>query len=320
MAEELAQRTSEAEGQPRAGFVVILGRPNVGKSTFLNAVLGQKLSIVNPKPQTTRHRIVGILSRPEGQIAFLDTPGLLTPEDRLQEAMRKTVEKSLEGADVLMVMADAPVAAKGPDLVDPELLEIVKTSNLPSLLVINKIDVLRPDALAQLSQAYVELTPFRETHWISALLGDGVETVCQRLFKWLPPSPPYYPTDQISDQPLRFFAAELIRETVFEEFRAEIPYSTAVVVEEFREDGGGERKAADRGGKVYIRAEILVERESQKGIVIGQGGQSLRSVGTVAREKIERLIGRPVFLDLWVKVKKNWRKNPKEVKRLGYVS
>ncbi|MFQ5875182.1 MAG: GTPase Era [Dehalococcoidia bacterium] len=315
MIAERDRQGTEQQEPPKAGFVVILGRPNVGKSTFLNGVLGQKLSIVNPKPQTTRHRVVGILTRPEGQIAFLDTPGFLTPKDRLQEAMRVTVEKSLKGADLIMVMGDATTAARGVDLVDSEILEMVKGSGLPSLFVVNKIDALQPAELARLSHANVELPSFLEIHWTSALLGDGVETICQRLFHWLPGSPPYYPGDQISDQPLRFFAAELIRETIYEQFREEVPYSTAVVVEEFRED-----REVGQARKVYIRAEILVERESQKGIIIGQGGRTLRSVGAVAREKIERLIGRPVFLDLWVKVNKDWRKDRREVRRLGYVS
>ncbi len=283
---------------PRAGIVTVVGKPNVGKSTLLNRIVGQKLSITSPKPQSTRDRIVGIHSTADSQMVILDTPGLLNPRYKLQESMRGTAVRALDEADVIVYLADAregepPSLAKAADL--------EKAPRAPVILALNKVDSLpapRRDQLASIENAAL----------ISALTGEGIPELMERIAQHLPESPFLYPEDEISTQPVRFFVAELVRETVLEQLHDEVPYSVAVQVEEYREGRS----------PLYIRAVIYVERDTQKAIIIGSKGAQIRSLGEAARKKIENLVQEKVYLDLWVKVLANWRKNPGSLSRFGY--
>jgi GTPase len=288
---------------PRAGIVAIAGRPNVGKSTLLNRILGQHLSITSPKPQSTRERIVGILSRdhPEpAQLIFFDTPGLLEPHDDLQRTMRVAALAALGDADVIVYLVDGTV---GPPEPLPAAAGLDSPPRAPILTALNKIDRLTPEQRRVLA---TDLPPL--TFPISAVTGDGVDALLDTVVARLPESPFLYPADDISTQPLRFFAAELIRETALEQLREEIPHSLAVVIDEFRETGT----------PLYIRAVIYVERDSQKGILLGKKGSRIAEIGRAARIKIERLVEQSVYLDLWVKVLPNWRRDPDALRRLGY--
>lgn len=289
----------------RAGYVALVGPPNVGKSTLLNAFVGEKLSIVTPRPQTTRERVLGIWTEDGVQMVFVDTPGLLEPRYLLQEAMLRAALAALEEADLVLLLLDGtrPEEVPGPG----PALEQLRRRRESLFVAINKIDAARtPDVerLADWARTEFGREPFR----ISALTGAGVAELREALVGALPESPFLYPPDEIAAQPVRFFVAELVRETIFEEYREEVPYSTAVVIEEFRE-------AAD---PVYIRATIFVERESQKAILIGQGGAGIRRLGQRAREKVEAFLGRRVYLDLWVKALPGWRRKAPALKRLGY--
>jgi len=283
---------------PRAGIVTVVGKPNVGKSTLLNRIVGQKLSITSPKPQSTRDRIVGIHSTAESQMVILDTPGLLNPKYPLQQAMRGTALRALAEADVIVYLADATEGTP-PPLVEAAALE--SPPRAPVIVVLNKIDALPAARREQMS-----LT--EEGMPVSALTGDGIPELLERVAASLPESPFLYPEEDISTQPVRFFVAELVRETVLEQLQDEVPYSVACLVEEYREGRS----------PLYIRAVIYVERDSQKAIIIGAKGARIRSVGESARKKIETLVGEQVYLDLWVKVLANWRKNPASLSRLGY--
>ena len=283
---------------PRAGIVTVVGKPNVGKSTLLNRIVGQKLSITSPKPQSTRDRIVGIHSTAESQMVILDTPGLLNPKYPLQQAMRGTALRALAEADVIVYLADATEGTP-PPLV--EAAELESPPRAPVIVVLNKIDALPAARREQMS-----LT--EEGMPVSALTGDGIPELLERVAASLPESPFLYPEEDISTQPVRFFVAELVRETVLEQLQDEVPYSVACLVEEYREGRS----------PLYIRAVIYVERDSQKAIIIGAKGARIRSVGESARKKIETLVGEQVYLDLWVKVLANWRKNPASLSRLGY--
>jgi GTPase len=283
---------------PRAGIVTVAGKPNVGKSTLLNRIVGQKLSITSPKPQSTRDRVVGIYTREDVQMVILDTPGLLNPRYPLQQAMRTAAFRALEDADVIVYLADATEGAPPPLA---EAAEIEKPLQAPVIVALNKSDALsanRRDVLA--ADADLVL--------VSALTGDGIPDLMSRVGKKLPDSPFLYPDDEISTQPVRFFAAELVRETVLEQLHDEVPYSVAVQVEEYREDRS----------PLYIRAVIYVERDSQKAIIIGSKGAQIRKIGESARKKIETFTGQKIYLDLWVKVLANWRKNPGSLSRFGY--
>ncbi len=283
----------------RAGFVAIAGRPNAGKSTLLNRIVGEKLAITSPKAQTTRDRVVGIRTDADVQMVLLDTPGLLDPDYELHERMRRTAHRALEDADVIVHLHDA---ARGV----PEPLHVLagleRPPRAPVILALNQIDRVTSDA----QRGLAEQRP--DAILCSALDGTGIDALLDAVRQRLPETPLLYPEDELSTLPVRFFAAELIRETALDQLEEEIPYSIACVIEEFRETRA----------PVYIRATLFVERESQKRILIGAKGARIKALGSAARTKIERLVGAPVFLDLWVKVEPNWRRKPHVLDRLGY--
>ena len=284
----------------RAGIVAVVGKPNAGKSTLLNRLVGEKLSITSEKPQSTRDRIVGILTKDDVQMILLDTPGLLEPRYALQRSMRAASLQALDDADVIVHLADARDGAPGPLR---QAAELERDPRAPILVVLNKIDALKAtarDAVQRDAPAAI---------LVSALTGEGIDELTRAITPHLPESPFLYPDDEIGTQSLRFFASELVRETALEQLEDEVPYSVACAIEEFREDRS----------PVYIRAIIYVERESQKGILVGHGGARIRELGRASRAKIERLVGSPVFLDLWVKVLPNWRRNAQALRRLGYA-
>jgi len=285
---------------PRAGIVTVAGKPNAGKSTLLNRIVGEKLAIVSPKPQSTRDRIVGIHSTADAQIVLLDTPGLLDPRYALQRAMRATALAALRDADIILYLVDATSG-------EPEALAAVAgldhPPRAPIVVAMNKLDLITPADRAAMS-ARMPDAPL-----VSAATGEGIDALVARLASLLPESPFLYPEDELSTQTVRFFAAELVRETAFEQLEEELPYGVACVIEEFRESQT----------PVYIRAVLHVERDSQKRILIGSGGRRIRDIGRDARRKIETLVGSPVYLDLWVKVLPNWRRNPSALARLGYT-
>lgn len=289
---------------PRSGIVTFAGKPNAGKSSLLNRLVGEPLAITSPKAQSTRHRVVGIRTDPDSQAVLLDTPGLLDPQDELHGAMAATSRGAIADADVIVHVVDA---ARGV----PEPLHVIAglpaPPRAPILVALNKIDQLGPEARERLLRdaAGAGLTALP----VSALTGEGIDGLVTAVTGRLPESPYLYPEDELSTQPVRFFCAEYVREAALDQLGDEVPHALACVVEEFREGRS----------PVYIRATIYVERDSQKRIVIGEGGQRIRSLGRAARERIERLVGGPVFLDLWVKVLPNWRRNPGAVRRLGYV-
>ena len=285
---------------PRAGIVTVAGKPNAGKSTLLNRIVGEKLAIVSPKPQSTRDRIVGIHSTPEAQIVLLDTPGLLDPRYALQRSMRATALAALRDADVILYLADA---VEGPPPPLTEIAGLDQPPAAPIVLAINKVDLLSAGDRTALTAAQPGAS------LVSAATGEGIDGLVTRLAGLLPESPFLYPEDELSTQTVRFFAAELVRETAFEQLDEELPYGVACVIEEFRETQT----------PVYIRAILHVERDSQKRILIGSGGRRIRAIGRDARRKIETLVGSPVYLDLWVKVLPNWRRNPRVLARLGYT-
>ncbi len=284
----------------RAGFVTIVGKPNAGKSTLLNRLVGERLAIVSPKPQSTRDRVVGILSEADTQIVLFDTPGLLEPRYALHRAMQHAAQKAIADADVLVYLVDASSELPG-DLA--ELAGLPQAPRTPILLALNKSDRLTPSRRAELAAQYPDAI------FLAGANGAGVDDLLAAIRARLPESPFLYPADDVSTQHLRFFVAEFLRETVLEQLEDEVPYGVAVEIEEFRE-------GAD---PVYIRAVLHVERESQKRILIGAGGSRIKALGQAARAKIEPLVGRPVFLDLWVKVLGNWRRNTASLERLGYA-
>lgn len=284
---------------PKAGIITVVGKPNAGKSTLLNRVVGEKLSIVSPKPQSTRDRIVGIKTTDDAQMIFLDTPGLLNPRYPLQHSMRATALAALSDADVVLYLVDGTEGAPAPL---EEVAQLDQPLRATVVLAINKSDLLSKEQRATLHEA------FPAAHLVSATTGKGMDALLSELTGHLPESPFLYPEDEISTQTLRFFVAELVRETALEQLDDEVPYSVACEIEEFRESQA----------PVYIRAVLHVERDSQKRILIGAGGQRIRNIGRDARRKIEVLVGSAVYLDLWVKVLPNWRRNPNALNRLGY--
>jgi GTP-binding protein Era len=284
---------------PRAGIVTVAGRPNAGKSTLLNHVVGTKLAITSAKPQSTRNRIVGIRSEGDVQMVVLDTPGLLEPKYELQTAMRAIALEAIRDADVIIHVVDA-TEARVPSLVDGARLE--RAPAAPVLIALNKVDAISPGQRAALLEAHPDAHP------VSALTGEGVDALLAAAAARLPESAFLYPEDELSTQTLRFFVAELVRETALEQLSDEVPYSLACEVEEFRE--------AKR--PVYIRAVLYLERESQKRILIGHRGARIREIGQAARVKIEALVEAPVYLDLWVKVLPNWRRDGRALRRFGY--
>ncbi len=289
----------------KSGYVAIIGLPNAGKSTLLNALLNIKLSIISSKPQTTRRRILGILNRENFQAVFIDTPGILKPKYKLHTRMMEQVHAALDDADLLVLIVDV---SEGKHPVDIDL-ESMNPKKKPVLLLLNKVDLIPKQDVLPLIDLYKTFYTFEEIIPISALQRDGMDRVEAAIVERLPKHPPFYPPDILSDQPERFFVAEIIREKIFERFYQEIPYSTEVVVEEFKERSSG---------KDYIYAIIYVERSSQKGIIIGKKGEALKKIGEAARKEIEEFLGRKVFLELLVKVNENWRYDERKLKRLGY--
>jgi GTPase len=288
----------------KSGFVSILGRPNSGKSTLLNRLIGKKISIVTDKPQTTRHVIRGIVTTPEGQIIFLDTPGIHKPIHRMNERMMKSVRSAMADVDLMLLIVDCSAAfGRG----DEFALELLKSVPTKKILLLNKIDRIDKKELLPIMDRYSRLASFEEIVPISALTGENVEETMKQVFLRLPEGPMFFPTDQISDQPERAIAAEMIREKLIILTEEEMPYSTAVVIDRFEE-----------GEKLHrIFASIFVERDSQKAIVIGKGGQKLKQIGTDARKDLEGFFGRKIFLELHVKVRKNWRDDEETLKSLG---
>ncbi len=292
----------------RAGFVTIVGRPNVGKSTLLNALLGQKVAVVSPRPQTTRTRIVGIKHLPQAQIVFIDTPGLHEPKGKLGEYMVKTAERAMEAVDSILFVAEA---TENPALLDERALEPLRVLTCPVFLCLNKADLVRDKThLLPLLEAYSSRYPFTELIPISATDGDNLDRLLELLVSRLPPSPAYYPKESTTDQPETFFIAEVIREQLFHLTYQEVPYACAVQVQDVQDRDGG---------TLYVRASIFVEQESQKAIVIGQGGKMLKKIGQHARQALEVFFGVKVFLDLWVQVRHNWRRDERALREFGYM-
>lgn len=292
----------------RSGFVAVIGKPNVGKSTLMNAYLGYKIAIVSEKPQTTRHRIRGILTRPDAQIIFVDTPGIHQPRHKLGEFMVETATKAIPDADVVLFLVDV---SEMPTAEDEQIAQLVEEySTAPAILVLNKADLLPPERVQPHCDAYFELVKHDEWMMISATRGDNRDKLLDMVVARLPQGPRYYPSDQLTDQNMRFIVAELIREQVLRFLHQEVPHSVAVVVEEWKQR---------REDLTYIGANIFVEKDSQKGIIIGQGGSMLKRIGLAAREEIEPMVGTRVYLDLWVKVHPKWRKDEDELRRLGYA-
>ena len=291
----------------KSGYVSLIGRPNVGKSTLLNRVLKDKIAIVSDKPQTTRNRIMGVVHLSSAQVIFLDTPGIHKPKFGLNRRMVKTALSTLEEVDLVLFMVDATEDIGAGDRF---IIEQLKQHSIPVFLILNKIDRVKKPALIQLIDRITQQHTFSEVVPVSALTGDNVDRFLDLITKYLPEGKPLFPDDVLTDQPVRTIAGEFVREKILSRTREEIPYSIAVEIEEFSEDA--EKKL------VSIQAVIYVERESQKGILIGKGGEMLKTIGTEARADIERLLGRRVFLQLWVKVKKDWRGDEAMLDRMGY--
>jgi GTP-binding protein Era len=292
----------------RSGFVAVVGRPNVGKSTLINACLGQKIAIVSEKPQTTRNRLLGIFTRPDAQVVFIDTPGIHVPLHKLGQVMVETAVRAIPDADAVLCVADASQPPDGEDALVADAIRRAP-AGLPVVLALNKIDLL-PSPDSPHAAAYLAL--FQPAAWlpVSATRGDNRDRLLDLVIAHLPRGPRYFPEDEVTDQQTRFIVAELVREAALRRLRQEVPYALAVVVEEFKE------RSRDM---TYISATIFVERTSQKGIVIGQGGQTLKEIGQMARAEIESLIGSRVFLELWVKVRPKWRKKEEDLRQFGYT-
>jgi GTP-binding protein Era len=306
-----------------SGFVCILGRPNAGKSTLLNALVGEKLAIISPKPQTTRNRILGIIhaskqnGRPAGQVILLDTPGVHRPDSSLGRKMMGEVREALDGCNLILLIEDA---ARRRDPADQFVIDLVKKSNTPAFLLLNKIDILRgrgegkskssksKDQLLPLIEEYSRLHKFQEIIPISARKREGLDLLLEKLLTALPAGPHYFPDDQITDQPIRFMVSETIREQILLETKEEVPYATTVQIEQFEE----------KPRLTRIAAVIYCEREGQKAILVGKGGQMLKKIGTAARLQIEKMVGTKVFLELFVKVRAGWRESREFVEDLDW--
>ncbi|WLR43981.1 GTPase Era [Bacillus carboniphilus] len=293
--------------QFRSGFVSIVGRPNVGKSTFLNHVIGQKIAIMSDKPQTTRNTIQGVYTTSDSQIVFIDTPGIHKPKHKLGDFMIKVAQNTFKEVDLILFMVNGQ---EGLGRGDQFIIESLKNVKTPVFLVINKIDRIHPEEILSIIDQYNKLFPFKEIIPISALQGNNVETLLSQIEGYMPEGPQYYPEDQVTDHPERFIISELIREKVLQLTREEVPHSIAVMIDSIEKRN--ENKA------VYVQATIVVERESQKGIVIGKQGKLLKSIGQKSRLDIENLLGSKVFLELWVKVQKDWRNKAKQLREFGF--
>ncbi|HXQ27045.1 MAG TPA: GTPase Era [Candidatus Acidoferrales bacterium] len=289
----------------RAGFVAIVGRPNAGKSTLVNTLVGRKVAIVSPRPQTTRNRIQGIVNRDDAQIVLIDTPGIHKPANALSRQMMDELDQALDGIDILSLIVDASAEFGGGDRYS---IEWVRRFAGPVFLLLNKVDRVKKPLLLPLIDRYQKLFEFAEIFPISALTGEGCLDLVNGWLGRLPEAPPFFPADQFTDQPERFLAAELIREKAVLASREEVPHAIAVLLDSFEE----------KKDLIKIRATIYVEREGQKGILIGKGGQTMKKIGTLARKEIEGVLGAHVFLELFVKVQSNWRQNPALVRQLDW--
>lgn len=290
----------------KSGFVAIIGRPNVGKSTLLNRVVGQKVAIMSDKPQTTRNKIHGVYTTDNAQIVFLDTPGIHKPQSKLGNYMMQVAEGTLNEVDAILFLVDVSEGLGGGDRYIIERLKQVKT---PVILVMNKIDKVQPEELLPIIVQYKDLYPFTEIVPISAKQGTSVNILLEQATRYLDEGPMYYPADQVTDHPEQFVCAELVREKILNLTREEIPHSIAVTIEDMK---------VQDNGLVHISAVIFVERDSQKGIIIGKNGALLKEIGKLARLDIEKLLGNKCFLELWVKVKKDWRNQDRVLKDLGF--
>ncbi|MBY0122327.1 GTPase Era [Bacillus sp. S/N-304-OC-R1] len=291
----------------KSGFISIIGRPNVGKSTFLNRVIGQKIAIMSDKPQTTRNKVQGVLTTNDAQYIFIDTPGIHKPKHKLGDFMMKVAQNTLKEVDVILFMVNA---VEGYGRGEEFILEKFQSIRTPIFLVINKIDQVHPDKLLNIIESYKEKYNFSEIIPISALEGNNVENLLEQIKKYIPEGPQYYPADQVTDHPERFIVSELIREKALHLTREEIPHSLAVLIDKM------ERR--DDKDVVHVMATIVVERDSQKGIVIGKQGKMLKEIGQRARVDIENLLGSKVFLELWVKVQKDWRNKMSQLRDFGF--
>ncbi len=288
----------------KAGFVNIIGNPNVGKSTLMNAFVGEKLSIITSKAQTTRHRILGIVNGDDFQVVLSDTPGIIKPAYELQESMMTFVKSAFEDADILIYMVE--IGEK--DLKDEAFFKKITNSKIPVLLLLNKIDKSDQGQLEEQVQTWAQKVPNAEIFPVSALEGFNVKEIFSRILELLPESPPFYPKDQLTDKPERFFINETIREKILMHYKKEIPYAVEVDTEEFFEEEH----------IIRIRSVIMVERETQKGIIIGHKGTALKRVGVESRKDLEKFFGKQIHIELYVKVNKNWRSNQNQLKRFGY--
>ena len=288
----------------KAGFVNIVGNPNVGKSTLMNLLVGERISIATFKAQTTRHRIMGILNTDDAQVVFSDTPGVLKPNYKLQEAMLRFSRSALRDADVLLYVTDV---VESPEK-NSDFIAEVRKLDVPILVLINKIDLTNQAELVKKVELWHELIPEAEILPISATAKFNVDVVMKRVMELLPESPPYFEKDALTDKPARFFVTEIIREKILLHYDKEIPYVCEAVVEQFKEDDG----------KIYIKALIYVERDSQKGIIIGHEGSALKRVATDARRELEKFFGKRIFLEIYVRVDKDWRNSDRQLRRFGY--
>ncbi len=289
----------------KTAFITIVGRPNVGKSTLMNALLGEKVAIVSSKPQTTRNRIMGILTKDENQFVFLDTPGIHKPKNKLGSYMMKSVRSSLGNADAVILIAEA---GKAPGETERNVIEQVKKDELPAMLVLNKIDLCNREQIAETIAKYAELYDFDAFVPVSAMKGKNVEDVLQEAEKFLYEGDWFFEEDMLTDQPEKQIASEIIREKLLRTLSEEIPHGTAVVIEEFK----------DEETLISIRAEIFCEKESHKGIIVGKKGETLKKIGSYAREDMENFFGCKIYLNLWVKVKENWRDSEFNLNNFGF--
>ncbi len=291
----------------KSGFITIIGRPNVGKSTFMNRVLGQKIAIMSDKPQTTRNKIQGVYTTDRAQMIFIDTPGIHKPKHQLGEHMMKVARNTLRESEVILFIVNA-TEKKGPG--DKYIIDMLKNNSTPIVLVINKIDLIHPDEIIEIIESYKDELEFSDIVPISALQGNNVDSLLKVIESHLPEGPMYYPKDRVTDHPEHFIVSELIREKALHLTEQEIPHSIGVEVTKMKSENEGE--------KVHVQATIYVERDSQKGMVIGKGGKMLKRIGTLARKDIENLLGSKVYLELWVKVQKDWRNKTQFIRSLGY--
>lgn len=293
----------------KSGFVNIIGKPNVGKSTLMNSLLGERMSIITSKPQTTRHRILGILNDENHQVIFSDSPGLIEePHYGMHQSMNKFAYSSFEDADILLFVLDLYEDYEG----DEKVIGLLKNSDVPKYLVINKIDLDKDDLLKNLKAKWQNIVKFDKIFEISALKNIGLDALRESIFSELQEGPAYYPKDQLSDKNVRFFISEIVRETILQQYKQEVPYSCEVIIDEYKE--------SEKKGKpfAHIYGTIFVSRKTQKSILIGKGGSAIKKLGTDSRAKIEEFVGHPIFLQMNVKVRENWRNDERQLKHFGY--